>query len=391
MRDEGAHTEMTDYNSMPETEFRAMVRDYVTSVFPADLLHVARRIGPRDVADYNKKMSERGWIAPAWPVEHGGMGLDIPHQIAFADELSAIGVPRLHEMGLVMLGPLLMGFGTQTQKDHYLPKIVSTEHVWCQGYSEPNAGSDLASLRLSAVLDGDHWVLNGQKIWTTMAHQSNMMFMLARTDPAPRIRQEGISFFLVDLASPGITVRPIRTLSDELEFCEVFFDDVRVPADSLVGELHKGWTIAKALLGHERLFVGSPRYVKGAIDHLDQLAAEIEEEMSGFSAERHAKLRLDYEDFLTLYADYSNFVKNGGELGAEASILKMLSSETYQAVTEEILAITGDLGVVTDGDNAEQAEGATMFFQSRPSTIAGGTSQVQRSIIAKAVLNLPSN
>jgi len=382
---------MTDYNSMPEAEFRAMVRSYVDSIFPPDLLHATRRIGPLEVADYNKKMSERGWIAPAWPVEYGGMGLDIPHQIAFAEELSAIGVPRLHEMGLVMLGPLLMQFGTEEQKQRYLPKIISTEHIWCQGYSEPNAGSDLASLRLSAVQENEHWVLNGQKIWTTMAHQSNMMFMLARTDPNPRIRQEGISFFLVDLATTGITVRPIRTLSDELEFCEVFFDNVRIPLDSLVGELHKGWTIAKALLGHERLFVGSPRYIKGAIDHLDAIAARGEDELPGFSLERYTKLRLDYEDFLALYADYSNFVKNGGELGPEASILKLLSSETYQAVTEEILAITGEDGVVADGDNAGQADSATMFFQSRPSTIAGGTSQVQRNIIAKAVLNLPGN
>lgn len=381
---------MADYNSMPETDFRAMVRDFVTDIFPPDLLHVARRVGPQEVAEYNRQMGKKGWIAPAWPVEYGGMGLDIAHQIAFAEELSAIGVPRLHEMGLAMLGPLLMQFGTDEQKQRYLPKIVSAEHIWCQGYSEPNAGSDLASLRLSAVRENDVWVLNGQKIWTTMAHQSNMMFMLARTDPAPRIRQEGISFFLVDLSSPGITVRPIRTLSDELEFCEVFFDNVRVPAENLVGELHKGWTIAKALLGHERLFVGSPRYVKGAIDRLDALATSVAEEVPGFSAERYTKLRLDYEDFLALYADYSNFAKNGGELGAEASILKLLSSETYQAVTEEILSMTGDGGVATEGGNAEQAEGATMFFQSRPSTIAGGTSQVQRSIIAKAVLNLPT-
>jgi alkylation response protein AidB-like acyl-CoA dehydrogenase len=381
---------MADYNSMPEAEFRAMVREFVTGIFPPDLLHVARRVGPLEVAHYNRQMADKGWIAPAWPVEYGGMGLDVAHQIAFAEELSAIGVPRLHEMGLVMLGPLLMQFGTEKQKQRYLPKIVSAEHVWCQGYSEPNAGSDLASLRLAAVRDGEEWVLNGQKIWTTMAHQSNMMFMLARTDPSPRIRQEGISFFLVDLTAPGITVRPIRTLSDELEFCEVFFDDVRIPAENRVGDLHKGWTIAKALLGHERLFVGSPRYVKGAIDRLDALAAASGSETPGFSPERYTKLHLDYQDFLALYADYSNFVKQGGELGAEASILKLLSSETYQAVTEEILSITGEAGVAADGGNAEQAEGATMFFQSRPSTIAGGTSQVQRNIIGKAVLNLPS-
>lgn len=376
-----------NYNAMSETDFRAMIRAYVTDVFPAELLHVARRVGPLDVADYNRKMSERGWIAPAWPVEWGGMGLDTAHQIAFAEELAAIGVPRLHEMGLQMLGPLLMQFGTPEQKAQFLPRIISTEHIWCQGYSEPNAGSDLASLRLSAVETGSGWVLNGQKIWTTMAHQSNMMFMLARTDPAPARKQEGISFFLVDLAWPGITVRPIRTLSDELEFCEVFFDDVQVPRDRLVGELHKGWTVAKALLGHERLFVGSPRYVRGAFDRLTEMVAALPPEAAS-ARERYMRLKLDYEDFLSLYADYSDFVKQGGQLGAEASILKLLSSETYQRVTEEMLTLTAEAGVVTH-DNADQAEAATHFFQSRPSTIAGGTSQVQRGIVAKAVLGLP--
>lgn len=380
---------MTDYNAMTEREFRAMVRDFVTEVFPKDLLHAARRVGPRDVAEYNRRMSERGWIAPSWPRDFGGMGLDVAHQIFFAEELSAIGVPRLHEMGLQMLGPLLMRFGTQAQKDYFLPRIISTEHIWCQGYSEPNAGSDLASLRLSAVAEGDSWVLNGQKIWTTMAHQSNMIFMLVRTDANVERRQEGISFLLVDLDSPGITVRPIRTLSDELEFCEVFFDDVRVPRDRLVGELNKGWSMAKALLGHERLFVGSPRYIKGAMDRLDSLAEELNLLEPGGFLDRYTQLRLDYEDFLSLYADYSNFVKNGGELGAEASILKLLSSETYQAVTEEMLSASAEAGVVGSHNDGHQAEAATHFFQSRPSTIAGGTSQVQRGIIAKAVLGLP--
>ena len=377
-----------DYNAMPESAFRAMIRDHVTTIFPAEYLNAARRVGPRDVADYNRRMSEKGWIAPAWPVEWGGMGLDTAHQIAFAEELSAIGVPRLHEMGLQMLGPLLMQFGTEAQKAYFLPRIISTEHVWCQGYSEPGAGSDLASLRLSAVETADGWVLNGQKIWTTMAHQSNMMFMLARTDPNPVRKQDGISFFLVDLDWPGIEVRPIRTLSDELEFCEVFFDNVQVPRDRLVGELHKGWTVAKALLGHERLFVGSPRYVRGAFDRLTEMVEALPPEAVS-ARERYMKLRLDYEDYLTLYADYSDFVKQGGTLGAEASILKLLSSETYQRVTEEMLTLTAEAGVIAQA-NADQAEAATHFFQSRPSTIAGGTSQVQRGIVAKAVLGLPT-
>lgn len=380
--------ETRDYNAMPEADFRGMVRAYVLRHFPAEFLHLARRVGPAEVADFNKKMSERGWIAPGWPVEWGGMGLDTAHQIYFAEELAAIGVPRLHEMGLQMLGPLLLKFGTEAQKNHYLPRIISTEDIWCQGYSEPGAGSDLAALRLAARPDGEDYILNGQKIWTTMAHQSNKIFMLARTDATLGKKQLGITFFLVDLTTPGITVRPIRTLSDELEFCEVFFDEVRVSAQNIVGGLNQGWTVAKALLGHERLFVGSPRYVRGAYERLTALVEAAGGPALGAAWDRYVALRLDYEDFTTLYADYADYAKQGGALGAEASLLKLLSSEIYQKITEEMLSLTAETGVVAlPGE--DQAEAATHFFQSRPSTIAGGTSQVQRSIIARAVLGLP--
>ncbi|MDO9527431.1 MAG: acyl-CoA dehydrogenase family protein [Gemmobacter sp.] len=194
----------------------------------------------------------------------------------------------------------------------------------------------------------------------------------------------------MDLDSPGITVKPIHTLSDELEFCEVFFDSVRVPKYRLVAELHKGWSMAKALLGHERLFVGSPRYVSGAFDRLTSLAEEEGLFEPGSFLDRYVQLELDYQDFVSLYSDYSKFVKNGGELGAEASILKLLSSETYQAITEEMLSASAEAGVIGGQNEGNQAEAATLFFQSRPSTIAGGTSQIQRGIIAKAVLGLPT-
>jgi alkylation response protein AidB-like acyl-CoA dehydrogenase len=223
-----------------------------------------------------------------------------------------------------------------------------------------------------------------------MAHQSNMIFMLARTNANAAKRQEGISFFLVELSSPGVTVRPIRTLSDELEFCEVFFDDVRVPLNNLVGEVNQGWTLAKALLGHERLFVGSPRYVRGALERLQSFAQDQGLFDDEAFVDRFLRLKLDYDDFVVLYGDFANFVKNGGTLGPEASLLKLLSSEMYQKITEEMLEMTGENGVLQPAGSNEQAEAALRFFHARPSTIAGGSSQVQRGIIAKAVLGLPS-
>lgn len=375
-----------DYNQMPEQEFRAMVRSYVEEHFPRHLLNATHRVGPKEVVDFTKRMAERGWLVPGWPVEWGGMGLDIARLIAFNDELAAIGVPKLHEMGTVMLGPVLLKYGTEDQKREYLPRIAAGEHVWCQGYSEPNSGSDLSSLRLAATEDGDHWVLNGQKIWTTMAHQSNMIFMLARTNPRAVKQQEGISFMLVDLASPGITVRPIRTLSDEFEFCEVFFENVRVKKNAVVGQVNDGWTIAKSLLGFERLFVGSPRYISGAMLQLETFVSQPE------NSHRHlgllVKHQLDYEHFVALYSDYANVLKNGGDVGPQMSILKLISSELYQRVTEDLVDQSLERGVIGELGSLQQAAAITGFFQSRPSTIAGGSSQVQRNIIAKGLLAL---
>ena len=342
------------------------------------------------VMAWHRILHAKGWAAPAWPKQYGGTGWSVEQRYIFAEECRKRELPPLLPNGLQMVGPMLIELGSEEQKRKHLPGILSGEDYWTQGYSEPNAGSDLASLQCSAVADGDDYIINGSKIWTTLAHHSNRMFMLVRTSKTGK-KQEGITFLLLDRTDyPGMEIRPIIGLDGFPEQCEVFFDNVRVPAENLVGELHKGWTIAKALLGHERLFVGSPRYVKGAMDRLDALAAASGGEAPGFSPDRYTKLHLDYQDFLALYADYSNFVKNGGELGAEASILKLLSSETYQAVTEEILSMSAEAGIAAGGGNQEQAEAATMFFQSRPSTIAGGTSQVQRNIIAKAVLNLPS-
>src|SRR6202020_25626 len=225
-------------------------------------------------------LSAKGWLAPGWPRELGGMGLSAPKQLAMMEEFERHGVARVNDHGIVMLGPLLIRYGTDAQKAFFLPKILSGEHIWCQGYSEPNAGSDLASLRTEAVLDGDHWVVNGQKIWTSLAMDANWIFLLVRTDKQAK-KQEGITFLLVPMDSPGITVRPITNLDMEDEFCETFFDNVRVPKENLVGQINKGCTMGKNLLGFERIGSGAPRQSSYALSRLRLLA----ERMGGWGEE----------------------------------------------------------------------------------------------------------
>jgi hypothetical protein len=236
-----------DLNALSDDEFRAVVRRFVEEHYPPELRNPQRRLHWRDNRPWYMILAEHGWLAPGWPREHGGLGLSAAKHLIFIEEFERHGCARVSDMGVIMLGPLLIRHGTPAQKDRFLPRILAGEDIWCQGYSEPNAGSDLASLRTEAVLDGDHWVVNGQKIWTTLANDANWIFMLVRTDKAAK-KQDGISFLLVPMDSPGITVRPIVNLDQHDEFCEVFFDNVRVPKENLVGEVNKGWTVAKALL-----------------------------------------------------------------------------------------------------------------------------------------------
>lgn len=256
-----------DYDAMTDAEFRTMVRDFIEAECPPEIRHLPRRIRWHEVKPWSLKLSRRGWLAPQWPKKYGGMGMSVGKQIAYLEELDRAGVPRAPDMGIVMLGPLLINYGSEEQRQTYLPRIIACEDVWCQGYSEPNAGSDLASLRLEAVLDGDHWVVNGQKTWTTLAQDASWIFLLVRTDKSAK-KQEGISFLLVDLATPGVTRRPIMTLGGHEEFCETFFDNVRVPKDNIVGKVNEGWTMAKALLGFERIFLGSPKLSQVALNRL---------------------------------------------------------------------------------------------------------------------------
>jgi len=284
-----------------------------------------------------------------------------------------------------------MKFGTDTQKAYYLPRNLSGECIWCQGYSEPNAGSDLASLQTSAVIEGEHFVVNGQKTWTSMAHDSTHMFMLVRTDRQAKKKQQGISFLLLDLKTQGITIRPIRNIAGHDEFCEVFLDNVRVPRDALVGELHDGWTVAKALLSFERLNIGSPRRSQYALHRLEKLArAKGLFADSGF-VDRYTVLYLDVEDLGALYGRYVEQVKRGEPLGQDVSSLKIWAMDTWQRLTQ-LLVETGAEESVLEGVRSVDGvdiDFLSTYYYSRPSTIYGGSSEIQRNVISKYVLRLP--
>ena len=265
-----------------------------------------------------------------------------------------------------MLGPLVIRYGTEEQKRRFLPKILTGEHVWCQGYSEPNAGSDLAALRTEAVLDGDHYVVNGQKIWTTLATDANWIFLLVRTDKQAK-KQEGISFLLVDMATPGITVRPIINIELHDEFCEVFFDNVRVPKENLVGQLNKGWDMAKALLGFERIFIGAPRQSAYALSRLRLLAERMGVWDEADFQDRYARLRLDLEDLKALYGVYVAKLKRGESLGADVSMLKVIQTELFQRITDAMLEIGGEnAGLLEPMEGNRDLNIGGLYIQARP-------------------------
>jgi alkylation response protein AidB-like acyl-CoA dehydrogenase len=380
----------TDWNAMSDDAFRHEVRSYFEEHFPESLRFLQRRARWTEVRDWTLRMARKGWIAPAWPRAHGGMGLSPAKFIIFVEEQERWGIARSPDMGVLMLGPILMRFGTEAQKREYLPKILSCEHVWCQGYSEPNAGSDLASLRTAAVPDGDHFVINGSKIWTSLAHDATHMFLLARTDPAAK-RQEGISFFIIDLATPGIRIRPIRNIAGHEEFCEEFFDNVRIPKANLVGELHKGWTVAKALLGFERLNNGSPRRAQYPLLKLAAIARAAGVWDDPEFQSKYVKLRLDVADLGSAYRRFADVVRNGGTPGPEASFLKVWSGESLQRLAELSIETAGEAGSLrgTVAYAGEDVDVLGSYYNLFGATTASGTNDIQRNIVAKRVLALP--
>jgi alkylation response protein AidB-like acyl-CoA dehydrogenase len=381
---------MPDYNAMGDEDFRREVRAFFEAEYPPHLRYILHRARWREMQGWWRKLHEQGWIAPNWPRAWGGMALDAGKMVVYLEEMERHGVARPPDQGITQVGPIIMRFGTEAQQRHYLPRMLSGEHIWCQGYSEPNAGSDLAALQTTAVLEGDRFVVNGQKIWTSLADDATHIYLLARTDKREK-RQQGISFLLVDLKTPGITLRPIRNIAGHEEFCQVFFDNVAVPRANLVGALNEGWTVAKALLGFERLNIGSPRRPQYALNRLAMIArAQGLFDDPGF-VDRYTALKLDLEDGAALYGRFVAQLKRGEPLGQDVSMLKIWTMETWQRLADLLLEAGAERGVIAGVHDVAgvEADFLNPFYYSRPATIYGGSSEIQRNILAKYVLKLP--
>ncbi|MCS6799162.1 MAG: acyl-CoA dehydrogenase family protein [Myxococcota bacterium] len=383
--------------------FRERVREFVATEMPPDLRAVAEVDGHfehEQVMRWHRILYRKGWVAPHWPVEWGGAGLDPTERFILNEELELAGAPHLSPFGLYMVGPLLLQFGTDAQKRRFLPKILSGEEVWCQGYSEPGAGSDLASLRTTAVDDGTgHLIVNGQKTWTTYAQHADWMFCLVRTDPTASKPQAGISFLLVDMRSPGVTVRPMLTIGHTPAFCDTFLENVRVPKENVVGPLHGGWTLAKALLGHERTLIAAVGLSRRALLRVKRIAARTLDNGRPLLddprwRERIARLEvrlraLQVQNWRALWAQ-----QQGRAPGPESSVLKIRGSELSQQILELAMDVMGPnarnwFEPPTDWLHPlEQWVGPSHCY-ARATTIYGGTNEIQRNVIAKLVLGLP--
>jgi len=381
-----------DLNRLSDQAFRARFAAWLDANYPQawrqTLQRPFRRLRGAEVKDWIGLLNRGGWRSPGLPIEHGGLGLDFTKQAIYREELERIGAARVIDLGDVQLAPTLIMHGDEDQQRTYLPGIISGDHIWCQGYSEPGAGSDLASLSTSGMIEGDKIVVTGQKIWTTHANESTHIFLLVRTSRERR-KQDGITFVLMDLATPGVEVRTINNLAGEDEFCEVFFDGARAPVTNIIGPIGEGWSVAKALLGYERIWIGSPGLAASALKVTRHLMSG--EDDQGL-VDRYAELACDLHDLRALYAAACQRVAHGEAPGAEVSMLKLVATELQQRISAFNLELGGARSAI-DGPaifGGEALDLPWQFLMSRPQAIFAGSNEIQRSLIAKAVLDLPS-
>ena len=385
--------------------FRNHVRAFLEANLPADLQQKVRkhlRMSKPDYVRWHKILAEQGWVAPGWPAEFGGPGWTPVQRHLFDEECARAGTPAILPFGVNMVAPVIMAFGNDAQKSHYLPRILSCEDWWCQGYSEPGAGSDLASLKTTAVRDGEHYIVNGQKTWTTLAQHADMIFCLVRTDTTVR-KQEGISFLLIDMHTPGVTIRPIYMLDEDHEVNEVFFDNVRVPAENLIGQENRGWTYAKYLLGHERTGIAAVGRSKRELAFLKRYAfaqskngkSLMEDPLFG------AKVATLEIELMALEMTVLRVLAQEHKApGPEASVLKVRGTEIQQSLTELMVEAAGPMALPFDpayleSENAHSAAGddaaaplAGYYFNFRKTSIYGGSNEIQRNIITQMILGL---
>jgi alkylation response protein AidB-like acyl-CoA dehydrogenase len=380
--------------------FRDEVRAFIQTAMPPHLREKAAVDGHfehAEIMEWHRILHKKGWAAPHWPREHGGPGLDVASRFILSEELELAGAPTLSVFGLSMVGPLLIEFGTEAQKRRFLPKILAGEEVWCQGYSEPNAGSDLASLKTRAEDNGKgELVVTGQKTWTTYAQHADWIFCLVRTDSTVK-KQAGISFLLIDLKTPGVVVKPFLTTGGTPAFCETFFEGAVVPKENVVGPLNGGWTMAKALLGHERTVIASVGHSARALRRVKRIAAATQAggrpllEEPAFRA-KVARLEIKLKGLQMANYRAIAGAQLGRAPGPESSILKLRGSEIVQQCFELAMETMGhdsftwfnEPGVVP----AIEETVPSTFNYLRASTIYGGSSEIQKNIIAKLILGL---
>ena len=390
--------------SKEEKLFQNEVKNWIKENLPISLRNKVlkhKRLSKDDYAFWHEKLKAKGWLCWHWPTEYGGTGWSPVQKHIFEVEMITSGAPRIVPFGPNMLGPVLIKFGSEEHKNHYLPRILNCDDWWCQGYSEPGSGSDLASLKTTAVKEGDHYIVNGQKTWTTLAQYADWIFCLVRTNPDAEKPQQGISFLLIDMKTPGITVRPIKLMDGSHEVNETWFDNVKVPAENLIGEENMGWTYAKFLLAHERSGIAGVARSKKALERIKQIASA---EMSygepliqdpAFKSKiANAELELnslEYTELRTLAKDSA-----GKGPGPESSLLKIKGTDIQQMVTELAMEAVGyyanpHLGTTLSNeyvgpDYATNISGS--YFNFRKASIYGGSNEIQRNIIAKMVLGL---
>jgi len=390
-----------------ELAFQQEIRSFMETKLPkriSDMVRHNKRMTKEDYEEWQSILYQAGYYQAHWPKEYGGKGWNAIERSIFDEELSAAHGPRTIPFGLSMLAPVLMAFGSQEQKDYYLPRIADGTDWWCQGYSEPGAGSDLASLKMAAVREGDHYILNGQKTWTTLGQHADKIFCLVRTSTEGK-RQEGISFILVDMNTPGVEVRPIILLEGSHEVNEVWFTDVKVPVKNLVGEENKGWTYAKYLLVHERSGIAGVGMALAGLDHLRIIATDQKKDgkpliEDPIFAARLAELEIDVAAMRTSNLRVTQAANDGAPPGAETSMLKIKGTELRQGINDLTRRALGpyampfvsealDAGFNEEPIGPDYAAGiAADYFNNRKTTIFGGSNEIQRNIISKMMMGL---